>query len=143
LYSQQSDEIIRRAANSLGVPFNDLKRFVQSYQANDTFVDTIKIDAGELHQAYQSNRIRANNLYRGKILEIVGIVYEIQNDRINLKGQGADQRFVTGWMSVFFKDSELSKVANLEPGKIVTVVGVCEGGDYYVENVKEAIVIQY
>jgi len=36
LFAQTTDEQIRQAANSLGVPFDDLRQFVQTYQRKDT-----------------------------------------------------------------------------------------------------------
>lgn len=36
LFAQTTDEQIRQAANSLGVPFDDLRQFVQTHQRTDT-----------------------------------------------------------------------------------------------------------
>jgi hypothetical protein len=137
LTAQPTDEQIRQAATTLGVPYADLRQFVQSYQNNTSSVDAIEVDAITLHQAYQSNRIRADNQYKEKTLRITGVVYEVERDRVNLQGPG----MYVGWVSVFFRSTEISKVANLEVGQTVTFIGIGDGGSGYVERVRDAILV--
>jgi hypothetical protein len=42
-YSQVTDDTIRQAATLLGVPFADLKQFIQSYQNNNSSEEAIEI----------------------------------------------------------------------------------------------------
>jgi hypothetical protein len=135
LVAEPTDEQILQAANTLGVPYVDLRQFVQSYQNNTSSTDVIVIDTVTLHQAYQSNRIRADNQYKGKTLRITGIVYAVETDRVNLQGTG----MVIGWVSIFFRSTELPKIANLEVGQTVTFIGIGDSGGGYVERVKDAV----
>jgi hypothetical protein len=48
VYSAPTDEQIRQAADTLGVPFAELKSFVQSYQPQSTQADVITITAVDL-----------------------------------------------------------------------------------------------
>jgi hypothetical protein len=137
LFAQATDEQIRQAANTLGVPYADLRQFVLSYQNNTSSSDVIEIDAVTLHQAYQSNRIRADNLYKGKTLRITGVIKDFERDSLNLIGPNIG----TGWVRIIFRSTELSKIANLDIGQTVTFIGICDGGSYYVETVKDAILI--
>jgi len=144
LFAQVTDDQIRQAANTLGVPYADLKQFVQSYKTNTSpSANVIVIDAVTLHQEYQSNRIKADMQYKGKTLKITGVICEIENDIItgeicvNLAGSSWD----TGWVSVYFRPTELSKIANLRVGQRVTFIGIGDGGSYYIEKVKDAILV--
>jgi hypothetical protein len=137
LFAQVTDTQIRQAATTLGVPYEALKQFVQSYQTQPLSSGTIEVDAVVLHQAYQSNRIRADNLYKDKPLRITGVVYAVESDHVNL--QGPD--IYIGWVSVFFRSTEKSKIANLDVGQTVTFIGIGDSGSGYVEKVKDAILI--
>jgi len=134
---KKKDEQIRQAANTLGIPYTDLKQFVQSYQNKTSSDDVIVVDAVTLHQAYQSNRIRADNIYKDKTLRINGVVYAVESDHVNL--QGPD--IYIGWVSVYFRSTEISKIANLDVGQTVTFIGIGDSGSGYVEKVKDAILI--
>jgi len=140
LSAEPTDQQIRNAANILEVPYNDLKQFVQSFQnKNTSAADIIEIDAVTLHQAYQSNRLRADSLYNGKTLKITGVVYEVERDRVNLKGPG----LIIGCVSVFFKTTEIPKILNLGKGQTVTFIGTGDIGSDYVEKVKDAVLVNY
>jgi hypothetical protein len=137
LIAEPTDREIQQAANTLGVPYADLRQFVQSYHTNTLSEDVIMIDTFSLHQAYQSNRIRADNLYKGKTLRITGVVYKVEQNCVNLQGPG----IYVGWVSVFFRITELPKIANLETGQTVTFVGICDGGGGYIERIQDAILL--
>jgi hypothetical protein len=137
LVAEPTDDQIRQAANTLGVPYADLRQFVQSYQKNISSTDVIVVDGVTLHQAYQSNRVRADNQYKGKTLRITGVVYAVETDHVNLQGPGIG----IGWVSVFFISTELPKIANLEVGQTVTFIGIGDSGGGYVERVKDAILV--
>ena len=140
LSAEPTDQQIRNAANILEVPYNDLKQFVQSFQnKNTSAADIIEIDAVTLHQAYQSNRLRADSLYNGKTLKITCVVYEVERDRVNLKGPG----LIIGCVSVFFKTTEIPKILNLGKGQTVTFIGTGDIGSDYVEKVKDAVLVNY
>lgn len=140
LTAEPTDQQIREAAATLEVPYADLRQFVQSFHDNNTSVaDIIEIDAVILHQAYQSNRIRADSLYYGKTLRITGVVYNIERDRVNLQGPG----LIIGWVSVFFRTAEMSKIINLETGQTVTFIGTGGSGSGYIETIRDAVLVNY
>jgi len=85
LFSQATDEQIRQAASILGVPYADLRQFVQSYQSN-TSTDIIIVDVSTLSQAYQTNPVRADIQYKGRTLRVTGVVSRFWPREIDLIG---------------------------------------------------------
>jgi hypothetical protein len=122
LFSQATDEQIRQAANTLGVPYADLKQFIQSYQ-NTTSTDVITVNATNFVQEYRENQVRADNTYKGKTLRITGVVDEIKTNYIDLKGP----RGTIICARIYFRSIELPKIANLEVGQTVTFIGIGDG----------------
>ena len=146
LFAQATDDQIRQAANTLGVPYADLRQFVQSYKTNTSpSANVIVIDAVTLHRDYQANRVKADMQYKGKTLRITGVIYEIEKDIItgencvNLTVSSSIYTGDTGWVSVYFRPTELSKIANLRIGQKVTFIGIGDSGSYYIEKIKDAI----
>jgi hypothetical protein len=129
VYSVPTDEQIRQAANTLGVPFADLKTFVQSYQPQSVPAGAITISAAELKEAYNANSVKADLQYKNKIVKVTGRVTRISNDYIELD----DSVFV------FFKSSEVNKAADLTVGQTVTLVGTCTEGWSSSVHVKDAV----
>jgi hypothetical protein len=150
LVAEPTDEQVWQAANTFGVPYADLRQFVQSYQNNTSSTDVMVVDAVTLHQAYQSNRVRADNRYKGKTLKITGIVYEVETDHVKLQGRGIDigcDIFLFFWIFfggrgyVYFKSTELPKVANMDVGQTVTFIGIGDSVGGYVETIKDAVAV--
>jgi hypothetical protein len=123
IYSDPTDEQIRQAATTLGIPFSDLKQFVQSYQARSVPTGAIEITARDVSQEFQNNRLRATNKYHGATLKITGRIYDIKQ---NYSGEyylaivGTSEFY---GVYVYFQSSELNKMANLNSGQSVTIVG--------------------
>jgi hypothetical protein len=142
VYSVPSDEQIRQAANTLGVPFADLKQFVQSYQAQTTPSGTLAVSASELIQAYSGNQLQANNKYKGKRLQVTGYVKRIgsSDDKYFVELMGSEYAYST--VLVYVLDSELPKIANLEPGQTATFIGSCSTGDSYSVEIIEATLVR-
>jgi hypothetical protein len=136
LFAQATDEQIRQAANTLGVPYADLRQFVRSYQ-NNTSSGVIEVDAVTLHQAYRSNSIRADSEYKGKTLRIRGVVYRVQSDNVRLR----EDSMSSGVVAIYFRSTELSKIANLDVGQIVTFIGICDSGGGFDVIIKDAILV--
>lgn len=139
VYSAPTDEQIRQAAATLGIPFADLKTFIQSYQAKSAPDGTIPITAKDLYDAYKESEIKADSLYINKILKITGKVGGVEKDSgnyiVSLDGDGKGN--FDSYISVYIKSSELTKAANLEKGQIITVIGTCVGyvGGFFYETV--------
>ena len=121
-FSQTTDEQIMQAANTLGVPYADLRQFVQSYQ-NNTSADVIVVDIDTFLQAYESNPIRADNQYKGKTIRITGVVSQVTTDAVYLKASNKIRS-----AKISFRSIELQKIANLEVGQTVTFIGIGNGG---------------
>jgi hypothetical protein len=125
VYSVPTDEQIRQAAGTLGVPFADLKSFVQYYQAQNAQVDVITITAADLDSAYKANALRADSMYKNKTVKITGKVkklgqYSSGGAYIQLEGQGGK------YVEVRINPSETARASGLNPGQTVTLIGTCD-----------------
>ena len=143
LFAQATDAQIRQAANTLGVPYEALKQFVDSYKPQDVPSGTISIDSVKLFEEYRANELKADTQYKGKTLSVTGQIQSIIKDSNNqyyaeLKGATVATRYV----QVYFKASELSKLANLTVGQRITIVGICDGIPVYLNPVIRDSIIQ-
>ena len=120
VFAQATDEQIRQAANTLGVPYADLRQFVQSYYHSNTASNVIVVDADTFRQEYTANQVRADNQYKGKTLRIAGVVHRIESNYLYLRG-GSSLIYVR------FRITELQKIANLDIGQTVAFIGICDG----------------
>jgi len=140
IYSNPSDEQIRQAAAILGLPFADLKQFVQSYHARSIPTGTIEINARDLSQEFQNNRLRATNQYNNTTLKITGRVNSIKQ---NFSGVYYLELVGTSpglyGIYVFFQSSELNRLANVSPGQSVTIVGKFKEYDGYEVYIIDAL----
>jgi hypothetical protein len=80
VYAAPTDDQIRQAANTLGVPFSDLKDFVQSYQPQNVPSGTITATSQDLMAAYRSNQIKADSQYKNKTVKVTGKIAGIKQD---------------------------------------------------------------
>ena len=129
IYSNPTDAEIQQAATILGVPFSELKQFVQSFQSRNIPSGIVQIDAGQLYQEFRNNALRADNQYKGKMLQITGRIHEIKPDAFGnyvVDLNGYEQ------VRIYFIAEELNKIAYLEPGQIITIIGKCDGLQYSV-----------
>lgn len=90
--------------------------------------EVISISAKDLFAAYEENEVKADNLYKGKQLEVTGVVSDISKDiadnvYVSLE---TDNMFLA--IQCYVKDEkDVAKVTNLKAGDKVTLVGKCEG----------------
>ena len=137
IFAQATDAQIRQAATTLGVPFEDLKQFVQSYQTQPVPSGTIEITAKELSEAFKGNELQADNRYKGKTVKVTGKVIQVKKDIYGsyyIEIEGTSTIYT---ISAYVQDSQLSRIANLTRGQTVTVVGQCDGysfGEVYISN---------
>ncbi len=85
------------------------------------------VSAKELIAAYDANEVKADTQYKGKLLEVTGIVNDISvvmGTTTVTVGTGA--AFEWG-ISCSFQDSEKEKIAELNKGDSITVSGKCDG----------------
>ena len=126
LFAQATDAQIRQAASTLGVPYEALKQFVDSYKPQDVPSGTISIDSEKLYAEYRLNELKADAQYKGKTLSVTGQIESIKKDHNNqyyvvLKGSAILH------VNIYFKASEVNKLANLTSGQRLTIVGRCDG----------------
>jgi len=137
LFAQANDAQIRQAATTLGVPFEDLKQFVQSYQAQLVPSGVIEITAKELYEAFKANELQADNKYKGKAVKVTGKVIQVKKDLYNKYYIEIEGTSVYHKVRAYVQDSQLSRISNLMGGQTVTVVGQCDGYfalDVYISN---------
>jgi hypothetical protein len=84
-----------------------------------------EISAAELVGEYARNTARADSSYMGKTLKITAVVKEIGSSggRYFVRLEGADNDSV----DVFFISSEESRIAAVDKGQTITVIGKCNG----------------
>ena len=140
LFSQVTDAQIRQSATTLGVPFDALKQFVQSYQTQTVPSGAIEISARQLIEAYQGNQLQADMTYKNKDLKVTGVVVGVKKDLwdayyVEIEGTSS---FAT--VDVYVNSSELNKIASLKKGQRVVVIGKCEGFNVISVEIKNATI---
>ena len=80
----------------------------------------IEISAAALASEYDANEVRADQKYDGKNLKVTGTVSEFQRGAVRL-GVGNNS------VDVYIVNQETDKVAALNKGDTITVVGKCSG----------------
>lgn len=84
----------------------------------------VQVNIGQLLSNYKDNEVRADNLYKGKQVQITGIVGNIKKDIMNslyvTLGTGA--QFEIPEVQAFFDDSMNSQLGGLSKGQQLTVV---------------------
>jgi len=91
---------------------------------------TIKITAAELNAEYEANEIRADARYKGKLVEVSGFVTDIGTSRttgqavICIAGSPDD---ILSAITAYISDDYKAKVAIIDKGHKVIVMGICEG----------------
>jgi len=138
VYSLPNDEQIRQAANTLGVPFADLKSFVQSHQPQNTSADAITITSKDLMSAYKANQIRADSQYKNKTLKITGGVQEVGQYSTGIHYVRLDGGDRYDWVVVWIKSSEATRAASLNKDQTVTLIGICNGYASETVTIKDA-----
>lgn len=102
-------------------------------QANTAEVDEpeeiIVVSAEELAKAFKDNEVKANQLYKGKMVEVTGVVDSIGetfgSTYITLE---AEEDFALTQAQCFFDDKEeINKIASLSKGDTVTIIGKVDG----------------
>lgn len=114
-------------------------------EQNKTQEEIIAISSEDLAKAFKDNEIKANNQYRDKIAKITGKVKDIGEAlgyTYIILSSGKD--FEITDIQCFFDDkNEISKIANLNKGDIVSVEGQIEGKSLNVSVKKCTIVSKW
>jgi hypothetical protein len=141
IYSDPTADQIRQAANTLGVPFDDLRQFVQSYQTKDAPSGAIQIEARRLVEDYRGNQLKADTQYKGKTLQITGKVNQVKknySDQYYIEIEGIGMSTI----DVYVQSSELSKIGNLNSGQTITIAGKCKGYETYSVDITDAYFVR-
>ena len=112
----------------ISIAFGSLEDFESIDESTKITSDTkpsLKVSAVKLYNDYNANEIAADEKYKGKIIEVTGVVRDIGNDIM-------DNAYITLVGDQYFGDiqcyfNEKSVVASLSKGKRITVMGSCSG----------------
>lgn len=98
-------------------------------KTEQTTEETIKVSAADLIKAYDENEVSADSRYKGKKLEVTGIIGDIGKDVLDdsyiTLGSGGDFEIVSA--QCYIKKDNLDAAAKLKKGDKITVVGKCNG----------------
>lgn len=87
---------------------------------------SITMSANQLCSDYNANEVSADNKYKGKVLEVNGVVEEIRKDFLdNIIVELKGSEFLSNVDCAFGDDK--SSTANLSKGQKVTIIGKCDG----------------
>lgn len=92
-------------------------------------LETIKITAAQLLKEYDENGVKADENYKDKLIEVTGIVKNIDKDILDDIYITLDDGDKYSLISVqcYFSDKEKETVAEIEKGSEITVIGTCDG----------------
>lgn len=106
--------------------------FIFSYISEDDvpqlYEPNIVISAVNLLDEYDQNEVRADSNYRGRVLEVSGVVHSIGtafSQTYVTIGTGEKYEFIT--VQCYFNSGQLDTVASLNKGDEVTIIGKCDG----------------
>ena len=104
---------------------DEFENLDQSPKVTSDSNPSVTISASKLYKEYNENEIAADEKYKGKIIEVTGVIRDIGNDIM-------DNAYITlvgneylGDIQCYF--NEKSVVAKLSKGKRITVIGSCSG----------------
>ncbi len=98
----------------------------QDNKTESKIEDIMEVSYKTLHKDYMDNPIAADAKYKGKKLQLIGEVYNIDREI-------AGNTYITFYIDflqdvrITFKKSEESKVAKLKKGQKITIKGECTG----------------
>jgi hypothetical protein len=99
-------------------------------RATATPVPVIEISAEDLISAYDKNEVSADNRYKGKKLQITGIIKSIGKDLFDnpyvVVDSGADFNIIS-IQCYFSSTDEKNKIAELSKGNAIIITGTCKG----------------
>ena len=104
---------------------DEFENLDQSPKVTSDSNPSVTISASKLYKEYNENEIAADEKYKGKIIEITGVIRDIGNYIM-------DNAYITLVGNEYFRDiqcyfNEKSVVAKLSKGKRITVIGSCSG----------------
>ncbi|MGG1878254.1 hypothetical protein ABDI30_11890 [Paenibacillus cisolokensis] len=89
--------------------------------------EVIAVSAIDLWNDYDENEVAADAKYKGKQIEVSGVVKDIGKDILDSIYITLETDAVLGSVQVYFSDKEAEAVGSLKKGQKVTVVGNGDG----------------
>jgi hypothetical protein len=93
--------------------------------------DATTVTARELFTAYSTHKAASDKLYKGKLLDVTGVIHDVGTDpllnnapEIVLSGGLMNQ---APGVDCTFDQRYASEVATLKPGQTTSVLGICDG----------------
>lgn len=93
----------------------------------------VAVTAKDLWEAYSENKVNADNLYKGKMLAVTGVIVDIGQDALTkapcISLETGDGPICLYPIQCFFPKNgeQTDAIANLSDGDIITIYGKCDG----------------
>jgi hypothetical protein len=87
----------------------------------------IKVTATDLMQAYVDNKVKADDTYKDKTVEVSGVISEVGKDIMNNPYVALKTKEMIYTVQVYFTDEENKKLGELKKGQAIKVTGRCDG----------------
>lgn len=89
--------------------------------------EPIKVTAVNLYKEYDSNEVKADKKYKGQEIEVTGKVADISKDFLGEIYISISTGAIFSNVMVYFEKSEEDKIAELDKGQNITIVGNGDG----------------
>jgi hypothetical protein len=99
----------------------------------------IEVSAVQLLSEYKDNEAKANDKYKGKVVQVDGVIDRITEGYVKLKGGG---QFELLTVDCHFDDEDRKTVASLSSGSRVTIKGICDGKGFGGINIHRCKLVQ-
>ncbi len=113
---------------SSGIESNSVSTFKK--QTQKKVIKTVtKVNINSILKAYESNEVGADNQYKGRYIEVTGLIGDIKKDILdNLYVTiGTGKQFEIPQIQAFFDDSMNSQLGQLRKGNNITITGKVDG----------------
>ena len=112
--------------NAMSKYYSEMAKYNSEKALFDSQAQAILISTAKLAGEYRQNELRADGSFNTKQLRVTGVVNGIEKDAqgeyfIRFAGAGNDS------VLAFFVSSERSRIAALNRGKTITIIGTCIG----------------
>ena len=134
LFAISSDEVIQNAANELGVPFDNLKAFVNAfYPEEEPAYGVLEIDIRDYKQDYKNNELLADKKYEGKTLRMTVTFDKIDSGwHTEYEMEVKESPYGSPALQILGEYNDI--LATLKPGQRVIVEGVGSGYSSWIDS---------
>jgi putative nucleic acid binding protein len=87
----------------------------------------VKVTATDLMQAYVDNKVKADDTYKDKTVEVSGVISEVGKDIMNSPYVALKTKEMIYTVQVYFTDEENKKLGDLKKGQSIKATGKCTG----------------